>query len=230
MHDKYDLVALNRTEVPGIECHQADISDLEAIRPAFEGVDVVLHLAPFAASDASWDDVLKHNVIGTYSVFEAAREANVKRVVFASSGAVTSNVELESPYQELVAGPDQPLPADWTQLDHLSPVRPTEFYGCSKVFGEALGRHYSDRFGLSVICVRIGAVRSDDRPTQPRHYSIWCSHRDITQMLEKCIAAPEELRYDVFYAVSNNPRNYRSWKHGQEVLGFVPQDNADLVS
>ena len=42
---KYTLSALNRRPVEGIECYQADIADLDAIRPAFEGVDVVVHLA-----------------------------------------------------------------------------------------------------------------------------------------------------------------------------------------
>ena len=67
----------------------------------------------------------------------------------------------------------------------------------------------------------------EDRPTSPRHYSVWCSHRDVAQMLEKCITAPAELRYDVFYAVSNNRRGYRDLVHAREVLGYVPQDSAD---
>ena len=41
----YDLRALNRRAVPGVKCHQADIADLDAIAPAFEGVDTVVHLA-----------------------------------------------------------------------------------------------------------------------------------------------------------------------------------------
>ena len=134
---------------------------------------------------------------------------------------------MDSPYRELVAGPDQPLPADWPMLTDRAPLRPHGLYGCSKVWGEALGRHYCDQHGLSVICVRIGAVSADDRPTERRHFSVWCSHRDLAQMLEKCIAAPDSLRYDVFYAVSNNRRNYRDLEHARQVLGYVPLDRAD---
>jgi nucleoside-diphosphate-sugar epimerase len=227
LKSKYELVALNRRPVPGIRCYQADIADLAAIRPAFAGVEVVLHLAAFAQADAPWDDVLKNNVIGTYNVFEAAREAGVRRVVFASSGAVISDYELDSPYRELAAGPGQPIPEEWAMITHESLFRPHGLYGCSKVWGEALGRHYADRHGLSVLCVRIGGVTAEDRPTIPRHYSVWCSHRDVAQMLEKCIAAPPELRFDIFYAVSNNRRNYRDLAHAREVLGYVPQDSAD---
>jgi len=113
---------------------------------------------------------------------------------------------------------------------HQSPLRPQGLYGCSKAWGEALGRHYCDQHGLSVICVRIGAVLPEDRPAAPRHFCVWCSHRDVAQMLEKCITAPEELRYDVFYAVSNNRRNYRDLAHARQVLGYEPRDGADAFA
>ncbi len=230
LEGKYDLVALNRRPVPGVRCHQADIADLEAIRPAFAGVDVVLHLAALAVADAPLDGVVRNNIAGTYNVYEAAREAGVRRVVFASSGSVISYTERDPPYCELVQGPEHPLPARWDPVTHLSPLRPDGLYGCSKVWGEVLGRHYCDRFGLSVICVRVGAVTAEDRPVIPRHYSVWCSHRDITQMLQKCIAAPDDLRYDVFYGVSNNRRAYRDLAHSRAVLGYVPQDSADAFA
>lgn len=227
LEGKYALIALNRRPVPGVQCYQADISDLNRIRPAFEGVEVVLHLAAIARGEAPWEEVLRHNVIGTYNVFEAAREAGVRRVVFASSGAVINDYERDSPYNKLVEGPDKPLPAEWPMITHESSFRPQGLYGCSKIWGEALGRHYCDRYGLSIICVRIGAVLPEDRPTAPRHFSVWCSHRDVAQMLEKCITAPNNLRYDIFYAVSNNRRNYRDLAHAREVLGYVPQDHAE---
>ena len=44
-----------------------------------------------------------------------------------------------------------------------------------------------------MICLRIGAVNAEDRPLAPRQYSVWCSQRDIAQMIERCIAAPESL-------------------------------------
>ena len=71
----YTLSALNRRPVEGIECYQADIADLDAIQPAFEGVDVVVHLAANAQGGATWEDLLNPNIIGTYNVFEASRRA-----------------------------------------------------------------------------------------------------------------------------------------------------------
>ena len=101
---RYELRALNRGPVEGVPCHRADIADLAAIRPAFTGVDVVVHLAAIARGGAPWDDILHHNIAGTYNVFEAARQAGVKRVIFASSGATVSNCERDLPYSALVAG------------------------------------------------------------------------------------------------------------------------------
>jgi nucleoside-diphosphate-sugar epimerase len=86
--------------VDGLPCHRADIADLEAIAPAFEGVDTVVHLAADATSpNPPWSSILNNNVTGTYNVYEAARRAKVKRVVFASSGATVAGVESEPPYR-----------------------------------------------------------------------------------------------------------------------------------
>ena len=133
--------------------------------------------------DPAWEAVLRHNIIGTYNVFEASRETGVKRVVFASSGATVSGIESDKPYSDLVAGRYEGL-TSWPILTHLSPLRPSGLYGASKVWGEALGRHYADAHGLSVICVRIGRVHAEDRPRSAREFAVWCSQRDIARFLE----------------------------------------------
>jgi nucleoside-diphosphate-sugar epimerase len=223
---RYDLRALNRGPVEGIPCHRADIGDLTAIRPAFAGVDVVVHLAAIARSGAPWDDILHHNIVGTYNVFEAARQAGVKRVIFASSGATVSNCERDVPYSDLVAGRYDEVPS-WPMLTHESPPRPSGLYGVSKVFGEALARHFADTSDMSMICLRIGAVTPEDRPTTPRHFAVWCSQRDIVQMIERCIEAPPSLRFDVFFVTSDNRWGYRDLDHPRSMVGYQPRDRAE---
>ena len=88
----------------GVECHLADLGDLDAIQPAFEGVDAVVHLAAASGDDNTPDDILRSNVTGTYHVFEAARLAGVSRVIFASSGATVAGWERDAPWSHLVAG------------------------------------------------------------------------------------------------------------------------------
>ena len=92
--DRYELTSLTLTpqEFPS---HVADIADLDAILPAFENVDAVVHLAASAALETPWDDVLHNNIVGTYNVFEAARQAGVSRVVFASSNHVVGMYEMD---------------------------------------------------------------------------------------------------------------------------------------
>ena len=132
---RVELRALNRSAVDGIPCHRADIADLEAIAPAFEGVDTVVHLAADATSpNPPWPSILNNNVTGTYNVYEAARRAKVKRVVFASSGATVAGVESDPPYRDLVAGRYDGL-TSWPMVTHLSPVKPAALYGVSKVWG-----------------------------------------------------------------------------------------------
>ena len=227
LQGRFDLRALNRGAVEGLPCHRADIADLGAIEPAFAGVDTVVHLAAELGSpNPPWNRLLQSNVTGTYNVLEAARKAGVKRVVFASSGATISAIEADTPYSDLVAGRYDGL-ARWPMMTHLSPVRPAGLYGVSKVWGEALGRHYADAHGLSVVCVRIGRVHAEDRPTSPRDYSVWCSQRDIARLIERCIEAPEALRFDIFFGTSRNKWGYRDLEHPRAVLGWQPEDAAE---
>ncbi|MBI3944210.1 MAG: NAD(P)-dependent oxidoreductase [Chloroflexi bacterium] len=227
LEGKYELRALNRSPVEGVECFQADIADLTAIQPAFEAVDIVIHLAAVANVKAPWEEVLQHNIIGTYNVFEAARRARVKRILYASSAATILGYEQIFPYNALVTGRYEEVPQEWQMITHQSPTWPGGLYGCSKIWGEALGRHFSDTYGISVICLRISAVTREDRPLITQQYSSWLSHRDIAQMITKCIELPEEVRYDIFFAISNNKWSYRDLEHAQEVTGFEPQDSAE---
>lgn len=226
LEGKYSLRALNRRPLEGVPCHQGDIGNLGSIEKAFAGVDVVVHLAATVDSDAPWASVLANNVVGTYNVFEASRRAGVKRIVYASSGATVSGYEREHPYSALAAGRYEDL-STWPRLTHETPTRPASLYGCSKVWGEALGRYYADTHGVSVICLRIGAVNREDRPLSPRQFSVWCSQRDVAQMVERCIAAPESLRFDVFYVVSSNKWGYRDLEHARRVVGYEPEDRAE---
>jgi len=226
LEGRFALRALNRRPVAGVECHQADIGDLAAIAPAFDGVDAVVHLAANVEPGPSIQAIVRDNVVGTYNVFEAARRAGVRRVIYVSSGATVSDWEREEPYAALVAGRYDEV-AEWPVLTHESPTRPHGLYGCSKVWGEALARHFADTTPLSMICLRIGRVTAADRPVGSRELSVWCSQRDIAQMVERCLVAPDSLRFDVFFVCSENKWTYRDIEHARAVVGFVPEDRAE---
>jgi len=229
--EKYELSGLSRRAVEGIPHRQADITDAEAIKPAFEGIDSVLHLA--AATDDSitehWDTTMATTVSGTLNVYEAAREAGVKRVVFMSSGCVQLGYEWDDryPYDVLANGPDDQVPETWPMVDLTWPVRPDSPYAVGKLFGENLGRLYADKHAISTLVIRLGAVLDSDRPTLRRLYPGYLSQSDCVQMIDKCLEAPDDLLYDVFDAISDNRLRWRSTDHAKEVLGWKPIGNSD---
>ncbi len=227
LEGSYELTALNRSSVPGIPTVQADIADFDSIRPAFENQQTVVHLAASARGSDPWERVRDPNLIGVYNVFEAARQAGAARVIYASSGSTISGWEQVQPYRALVNGDYDCVNHPWPLITHETPVRPAGVYGATKVWGEAVARHFTDSSDLSIICLRIGLVNAVNRPTDSRQFSVWCSQRDISQMVERCIQAPADLRYDVFYAVSNNKWGYRDVSHARDVVGFEPQDEAE---
>lgn len=104
MGSDHGLSALNRRVLPNVPTTQSSLDNFAGIRPAFDNQDVVVHLAAKIHDGFGWDELLSTNVIGSRNVFQAAADAGVRRLVFASSGAVVAGWELESPYRELVAG------------------------------------------------------------------------------------------------------------------------------
>jgi uronate dehydrogenase len=191
------------------EMVQADIRDFDALRAACAGVKAMVHLAAVPDEDDFHSKLLPMNLAGLYNAFEAARQAGVKKIVFASTGQTV----LKYPRGEWVT-PEMP-------------VRPMTVYACTKVFGEALARYYSDEYGLSMICVRICWFQGYQSPLlrqQPELHREWCSPRDLTQLLVKSIAA--DLPFAIFFGVSNNTGRYWDISNAQKLVGYQPQDDA----
>src|SRR5262245_31979043 len=171
---------------------------------------------------------LRRHLEGKYALSALNRQPvpGVPRVIFASSGATVSAWERDPPWSALAAGRYGEA-GQFTKMTHETPTRPAGLYGASKIWGEAIARHYADRHGLSAICIRIGRVKAEDRPMETRDYAVWCSQRDIVRLIGLCIAAPPTLRFDVFFAVSDNRWGYRDLEHARAVLGFEPRDRAE---
>ena len=222
-----NLSALNRSDVEGIPTTQADLANLDAIKPAFEGIDTVIHLAAKAGERFSWEEFRDTNITGTYNVFQAAIEAGCKRVIFASSGATVSGYEMEEPYKSLTSGNYENAPDTWQLINESMPVRPTGVYGSTKVWGESLGRHFADTTELSVISLRIGYVNRGDKPSRPRDYAIWCSQRDIVDLIVKSVDLDSSVKHAIFFGTSRNKWGYRDLSRAIAIAGFNPQDNAE---
>jgi uronate dehydrogenase len=207
--DAYQLRLIDRKDPAATlgshgECHAVDITDFDAVLAAFDGADMVVHLAARSV-EAPWEEIMHANILGAYNVFEAARLTSVSRVVFASSHHVVGFHR-----RERMIGVDAPL-------------RPDSRYGVSKICGEALGRLYADKYGLSVICQRIGAARP--RPHNERALAVWQSDADYIRLTRCCLEATD-IHFLIVYGVSRNSQ--RIWDTSTAAqIGYEPQDDAE---
>jgi uronate dehydrogenase len=225
---RYDLTALDAERVPGMRARRAKMTRLRAIQKAFNDAEVVIDLAARSLLDTPWKVVYRENMLATYNALEASRRAGVRRVIFASSNHVTGWFEREEPYASIVAGRYEGLdPAAIPLLTTKLPVRPNSYYAIGKVFGEGACRYYSDRHGLSVICLRIGTVNRQNRPTNSRQFATLLTHRDLLHLVEQCIQAPEDLRFATFYGVSDNTWRFWDIADSRYAIGYQPQDDAE---
>ncbi len=209
---RYPLLRLaDVREIAAIGAEQqpvrADLADFDAMLRVTDGIDCIVHLAG-VPREGAWDVILPNNIIGTYNLFEAARLNRVRRVVFASSNHAVGFHPVSR------------------RLDPDSLPRPDTRYGVSKIFGEALGRLYADKHGLSVACLRIGSFR--ERPEDERQLSTWISPRDMVELARCCIEAPE-YHFLMLYGVSANTRS--RWDNGDAALiGFCALDDAEAYA
>jgi dTDP-4-dehydrorhamnose reductase len=226
--DKYTLSGVDVAPSDRPNCHVLDLSDFEATKAALASQDVVIHLAARARFTTPWNEIRDNNIEATYNVFEAARLGGAKRVVYASSNQVVWQYETEQPYTALVEGRYNEVPADYKRITVDQPPRPSSLYAVSKVFGEALARHYSDSLGMSILCLRFAAIMKEDNPlANTRRFANWATTRDAAQMVQRCIDAPDSLRYDVFFVTSDLKWGFMDIEHPKEVLGFMPEDKAE---
>jgi len=182
----------------------ADLTDLDTVRKAVEGVDGILHFGGHA-SEGVWEDILDANIIGMRNVYEAARLCGVKRVIWASSNHAVGFYRRDQ------------------TIDHTVYPKPDSRYGVSKVFGEAMGSLYSDKYGLEVVNLRIGNVAY--KPVDKRRLAIWISPRDLAQLCSIGLDHPE-IKFEIFYGASGNARGWWDNSHAEK-FGYRPNDHSE---
>ncbi|HLY61068.1 MAG TPA: SDR family oxidoreductase [Terriglobia bacterium] len=117
---------------------EADIRDLDKIRPGFEGADYVIHLAALASIPRSIADPITSNAVnvdGTLNVLVAARDAKAKRVVFAASSSAYG---------------DNPI---LPRVETHEP-RPLSPYALMKLTGEYYCKVFTNIYGLETVSLR----------------------------------------------------------------------------
>ena len=182
----------------------ADLAEPKAVRAACEGVDGIIHLGG-QSREADWEVIDRANVTGLVTLFEAARDTGVPRIVFASSN---HTVGMYARNRRIGTG---------------EKVRPDSYYGLSKAFGEALAALFADKHGLRCLSIRIGNV--DTRPIDRRRLSIWIHPEDLVQLCAIGLEHPD-LHHEVVYGVSDNARTF--WDNATAYrLGYRPAHRAE---
>jgi dTDP-L-rhamnose 4-epimerase len=163
-----------------------DICDLDRVRAAIQGCDVLVHLAAkvgLGVDVSDLDDYARQNDLGTAVVLRAAAESGVRRVVYASSMVVYGEGGYRCPRHgpvrpaprliaDLAAGRFDPAcPACGSALDPLlitesANLDPRNAYAATKLHGEHLGSVWSRETGGRVAALRFHNVYG---PGMPRH-------------------------------------------------------------
>jgi UDP-glucose 4-epimerase len=121
-----------------IELIEGDIRDMDAVKRAVKGVEIVYHLAALGSVPRSMKDpATTHdvNVNGTFNVLMAARDEKVKRIVFSSSSSVYGQSKVLPQHEDLP----------------LAPISP---YGATKAIAEIYLRSFYETYRVQSVCLR----------------------------------------------------------------------------
>ena len=212
----HSVRGFDRAPSPGLpEATVADLSDLEALKTALDGVEALVHLA--ATPDDVEDPVnnlFPPNTTGLYHTLELAREAGVQRLVLPSSGQVNWFRNFEGPWP----------------LDETVPVSPKGWYAATKMFLESIGHSYAATHGMSVIIARLGWCPRDEGQVreiadETIYQDVYLSPADAGRFFIGCVEAAPEVRYEILYATSKPVETLRyRLDRAREIAAFEPQE------
>ena len=204
-----ELVVTDRADLAPAEGRETvvrcELADFPAVRAMVSGVDAVVHFGGAPVED-TFEEILSSNIRGSYNIYEAARQAGVRRIVYASSIHAVGFHR-----REAVVG---------VRSDH----RPDSLCGVSKCFVEDLARYYFDKFGIESVCLRINSCFPE--PVDRRMLGTWLSYRDCVELVRRSLLAPR-VGFTVVYGISDNSEAFVT-NEGAQHIGFRPRDSAEV--
>lgn len=204
LRDRYTLRGLDIRPMDHVEdAIIGNLNDFDTVLAASQGMDAVIHLGGLI-TESTWQAIHTNNILGTYNVFEAARQSGVRRIVFASRAGVLSS-----------------YPKDVQRTVDLPP-RPVDYYSVSKLFGEQLGHMYSSRHGMEFVAIRIGLFQQTQPEARHPHQ---ISHADTVQVFERALIHPG-VSHEIVFGVSDSTWQLYDIDHGREAIAYHPQDKS----
>jgi uronate dehydrogenase len=193
-----------------LEIREINLSSPIVLEKAMLGIDIVLNLAANPSPQASFQELLEPNIVGTKNILESAKNSKIKKVIMASSiHAVKGQIP------GLIKERDSP--------------KPLTIYGATKAFTEALCNVYANNFNMTCIAIRIGAyVSNKDKLEickQRTEYEYVISQRDMSQLLHLAIKTKFKENFTVLHGSSNNKIKRLDLEETKKLTGYKPQDD-----
>ncbi|MDX1607970.1 MAG: NAD(P)-dependent oxidoreductase [Candidatus Spechtbacterales bacterium] len=208
---------LDGFDITSIDLPDIDVRNYDQLLGAVSDHDMLIHLA-WKDMNFMNDTFDPNDLKMAANVYKAAAEAGVERVIMASS--VHADNFYKKDIKALFSTDARPSP--------------DSVYGAGKVFVEALGRYYSEKKGLEVICVRFGGVNLEDKPPQKPYeqYShaywetaVWFSNGDCVNLINACLKADSiPGNYTIIYGVSDNKNRVHDISNP---FNWKPKDSAE---
>ncbi len=206
----------DRVATPGLADMVVGTLTSEAdVARAVQGAAALVHLAATPDDDDFLREIVPNNIIGVHHVLEHSQQAGVKRLVLASSGQVTWYERLRGPWP--IKADTQPTPRYW--------------YAAAKMFLEAAGRSFSEKFGQSVIAVRLGWCPRTKEQVEEIRASEWAqdvylSPGDAGRFFTAAVDAPASIRFEVVYATSRPLRQtYMDLEPARRLCAWEPTES-----
>jgi len=221
----------NLDEVRGsIDFHRVDIRDYESLLPAMQGVDIVFHEAAIPSVPRSIrEPVPSHdvNVTGTFNVLRAAKEAGVRRVIYAASSSAYGDTDELPKVETMVPRPQSPYAAQKLLGEHYMSV-------WANCFGiETVSLRYFNVFGprqdpsspySGVLSLFMNAILNRESPTifgdgeQSRDFTYV---EDVVALNIKAAQAPSGVSGRMYNAGNGGRITLnQAWRLLQEIEGY----------
>ena len=180
------------------------VTDMDKLSNALKGVDAVIHLAALRSRYNHLPmKVMETNVLGTFSVLEAAHNQGVKKLIFSSSDAVLG-----------IAQSMTELAPEYLPIDKKHPLKPQDPYGISKMLGEKMCQCYATGYKINIIALRFSNILcpgdeqrylADAKNPAARRKSLWAwVHVEDAIHAIMCALESDLRGYEVFHIAAND--------------------------
>lgn len=181
-----------------------EVTNMDKLIKTFNGADTVIHLAALRSRFNNLPmKVIETNVVGTFSVLEAAHNQGVKKLIFSSSDAVLG-----------IAQSQNDIEPEYLPTDEKHPLKPQDPYGISKTLGEEMCRFYAMGYDMNIIALRFSNIfcpgdeqkyLNDARDPSVRRKSLWAwvHVEDAVQAIMNSLASNLQ-GFEVFHIAADD--------------------------